>query len=334
MTKISFETKGNSGAINESGIQHFNACFFISILDYFKYNNIYNYVTINDLKCNVYHNCEMFDSDNYNKNINIINFLNNKKICCVVYKYFSNCIDDDIFNIIGDYNNAKYIIKICNFGLGHFEFINKFNIYECNHKEYIKINTYISNNYKCKFNDNEMDIESLNKDVNYYYNCIKLIVKDITTIVDEIISYRLIYQNYDITQLIKYFDYFKLLYKAYYIKFNEIEKNASKYIEKYRLSNLNIVLLFEDIKEYFLKKLNLSLTNNNLVQIIDLNEIIIKKHISNPRSVINIVYLDKINKIDVSFINVNIINNIDKIVLLNINDIDDLNILINFFKTD
>jgi len=334
MTKISFETKSNSGAINEFNIQHFNACFFISILDYFKSNNLNDYVTIKDLKSNVYHNCEMFDSDNYEKNINVINYLNEKNICCIVYKYFSNSIDDDIFNIVGNYKNSKYIIKICNFGLGHFEFITKFNKYNYDNNEYTKINTYISNNYKYKFNNDEIDIKSLNNDLNFYYNSIKLIVKDITTIVDEIISYKLLYQNIDISQLIKYYDYFKLLYKGYNIKFNEIEKNSLKSFEKYKISNINIILLFEDIKDYFLKKFNYSITNKNVYEIIDLNDSIIKEHFKNSKSIININYLNQNHKIDISFIHNKIINNIENIIQLDINNINDLNVVLNIFKTD
>lgn len=334
MTKISVQTNGNSGAINEFGQQHFNACFFISILDYFKLNNLNDYVTIKNLKCDVYHNCEMFDSDNYQKNINIINYLNNKQICCIVYKYFYNNIDDDIFQIIGDYNNAKYFIKICNFGLGHFEFITKFGQYDYNHPEYIRINRYVSNNYKYQFNNDEIDMKSLNKDLNFYYNSIKLIVRDITCMVDEFISYRLMFQNYDFSQLIKYYDYFKLLYQAYNIKFDEIIKNSLKSVEQYKLSNLNVILLFEDIKEYFYKKFNLSLNNNHLVEIIDLNDSIIKDQINNPKSVISINYLNQNHKIDISFIHTKIINNIDKLVNLDYNNIEQLNLIIEIFKTD
>jgi len=332
MTKKSIETNSNSGAINESGQQHFNACFFISILDYFKFNNLIDYVSIKDLKSNVYHNCEMFDSDNYQKNINVINYLNDKQICCVVYKYFYKNIDDDIFQIIGDYNNAKYIIKICNFGLGHFEFITKFDQLDFNHPEYIKINTYNTHYYK--YNHNEFDIKSLNKDLNFYYNSIKLIVRDITCIVDEFISYRLMFQNYDLSQLIKFYDYFKLLYQAYNIKFDEIIKNSSKSFEQYKLSNLNAILLFEDIKEYFLRKYDILLNNNHLVETIDSNDNIIKDHIKNPKSVIIINYLNSNHKIDISFIHNKIINNIDKLANLDYNNIEQLNLIIEIFKTD
>ena len=138
------------------------------------------------------------------------------------------------------------------------------------------------------------------------------------------------FQNYDFTQLIKYFDYFKLLYQAYNIKFDEIVKNSLKSVEQYKLSNLNVILLFEDIKDFFSKKFNLSLNNNHLVDIIDLNDNI--KIYLNLLNIFN--YLNQNHKIDISFIHVKIINNIDKIALLDINIINDLDIILGIFKTD
>lgn len=335
MTIIDIKTNSNSGAISEFNINHFNACFFISILDYFKFNNMNNYVSIKELKSDIYHNYEMYDSDNYEKNKKIKNILLNKSICCVIYKYFNNSsINDDFYELIGDYNNSKYIIKICNFGLGHFEFITTFNNYYFNHTSYSFIKSFNNINFKL----NNINFKILNNDLKYYFDSLKLIFKDLTTIINELKTFQLMNYDYNFDLLINYYNNFKAIYEAYYIKYNHIITNIQncedlKSYNKYKLSNLNVILLLDDIKEYFLKY-NIDITNNDLDIIIDNNLDVIVKHLQNLKSTIKILYNNKSYLIDISFINKKIIDNINILYQLDIKNNNHLNNIIDIFKSE
>ena len=154
---IEIKTMKNNGV---SG-NHYNACLFISIQQYFQYIKNIN-ISIDQLKnisqFNTNNMVDLYNNDHLNKINRLLNHYNIKLVCYIMPIFDNknkfrhmNKINDTIYQTYGS-NNPTHTIYIYNINANHYELI-----YEINNRNIYNISFNIPNNYTRSYNNNNID---------------------------------------------------------------------------------------------------------------------------------------------------------------------------------